>query len=301
MHIEEIEYRGVAAYRLSNDTIELIVLTGVGPRVIHAGLLGKENLFAVFDEHFSPDAAQQSDTYHLFGGHRLWHAPEHPIRTYQPDNAPVAVTVGDGEITFTQTTEAHTGIQKTITIRIGEGGRVELHHTLTNQGMWPVTLAGWTLSVMAAGGVAVLPLLPRTTHSDDTLLPNGRLVLWPYTDLSDSRWTFARDFVLLRQDTASTSALKIGADVPAGWLAYAHPNGLFIKHFDAQADVAYPDDNSQAELYTDARILELETLSPVITLQPHQSLSHREAWNILPPVALPTDDASIHAGITPHV
>ncbi len=298
MQPQQTTYRGISAYHLSNDVIELIVLTGVGPRIIHAGLSNGGNLFAVLDEHF---ATPPDNEYRFFGGHRLWHAPEHPVRTYQPDNTPVAIALGQGVANFTQATEAHTGIQKSLTVHMGTGNRVEVVHTLTNHGAWPVKLAVWTLSMMAPGGVAVLPLPPRTAHGPDTLLPNSHLTLWPYIDLSDPRWTFCRDYILLRQDPQRPAPLKIGASLPAGWLAYTNAAGLFIKRFATQPDTEYPDGGSQAELYTDNHLLELEALSPLVTLAPGGTITHSETWDILPPVPLPTDDASVNTHIIPNI
>jgi hypothetical protein len=56
------------------------------------------------------------DVWRLYGGHRLWHAPEIPNRTYFPDNQAVTVeTLNDG-VLLTAPVEKSTGIQKSIEI-----------------------------------------------------------------------------------------------------------------------------------------------------------------------------------------
>lgn len=286
MNIDNIVFKGFEALHISNGAIELVVLTEVGPRIIHASLADKPNLFAVFDEQFEPD----HKGYPLLGGHRLWHAPEHPVRTYVHDNQPVNVKV-DEAVHLTAPIETLTGIQKQISIEFIGTNRVQITHQLTNHGIWPVRLAGWGISMMKPDGVGVFPLPPRAPHSDQTLLPNSRLNLWSYTDFSDPRYTFTPTAILLRQDR-ERPAQKFGGVVPDGWLAYAHPDGLFIKYSDYQA-LPVMSDEAQAEIYTDPRVMEIEMLSEWRTLATGERLTHVEIWDILPPVALPQDEAGV--------
>lgn len=286
MNIESTFFNDIEALHISNGTLELIILTGVGPRIIHASLLDQPNLFAVFGEQFD----HSHKGYPLYGGHRLWHAPEDPVRTYVPDNRPVDVKIDD-RIQLTTPTEELTGIQKQMTVEFLGQNRVQVTHRLTNHGIWPVRLAGWAITMMTPDGVGVFPLPPRAPHSDQTLLPNSRLNLWSYTDFSDPRYTFTPSAILLRQDRHSP-AQKFGGVIPDGWLAYAHEHGLFIKHASHQP-APIMNDETQAEIYTDPRVMEIETLSTWKTLAKGESLTHVEIWDILPPVALPTDEAGV--------
>jgi hypothetical protein len=286
MNIENTLFNGIEALNISNGTIQLTILTGVGPRIIHASLINKPNLFAVFDETFS----QPLEGYRIFGGHRLWHAPEHPVRTYIPDNKPVNVKV-DEAIHLTQATEEATGIQKQMSVQFIGQNRVRLTQHLTNHGIWPVRLAGWGISMMKPDGVGIFPLPPRAPHSDHTLLFNSRLNLWSYTDFSDPRYTFTPTAILLRQDR-ERPAQKFGGTIPTGWLGYAHADGLFIKYAPYQSTLSM-NDEPVAEIYTDPRVMEIETLSATQTLAPSERLTHIEEWDILPPVDLPTDEAGV--------
>jgi hypothetical protein len=73
-------------FRLSNDSVELVVTTDVGPRIIFYGWKGQKNQFVVV-----PETAGMTggDQWRLYGGHRLWNAPEHFPNSYYPDNGPV--------------------------------------------------------------------------------------------------------------------------------------------------------------------------------------------------------------------
>lgn len=301
MHIERIAWGGwPGCYRLTHANRRVIVTADVGPRLLWFGAAHNDA-----PNQFYVDAAARGRTgdtgFVLYGGHRLWHAPEHAQRTYQPDNAPVAVTTDGDSVTFRAPTEAATGIQKALHIGPGPGDGLRLTHHLTNGSLWPLTLSAWALTMMTPGGVALLPLPPRGGHPGH-LLPNTRLSLWPYTDLSDPRWVIGRELLLLRQDAARPAPQKIGANVGTGWLAYANDGALFLKTFAPPAtDAPYPDLGVNAELFTNDLFLELETLGPLVTLAPGETTTHIETWHLIDDVPTPSDEAAALATVLPRI
>ncbi|MBN1965099.1 MAG: hypothetical protein JW910_10650 [Anaerolineae bacterium] len=297
MPIEKIAWGGWQnCYRLSNDVVEVIVTADVGPRVISYRLLdGGKNVLNVKEDTLGKTGG---DEWRIYGGHRLWHAPEHPVRTYVPDNGPVAIEVGGQSATFRAPVEAATGIQKTVTLTLGDDTQVRVQHALTNQGPWPVELAVWALSVMAVGGVGIVPLPERGTHPAD-LLPNTQLIFWSYCDLSDPRWTFGREYILLRQDVHSTAPQKFGGRVLDGWIAYANGGTLFAKTFADVPGAAYPDLGCSAELFSCDWMLEMETLAPLVRLEPGSTATHDERWALFPDVPTPQNDADVKAHVQP--
>ena len=84
-------FAGFDCLQLSNGALTLWLTTGVGPRIIGLAPAGGENLLAVLPES-NAYVTPAGRTYTFRGGHRLWHAPEHPERTYVPDDAPLTVT-----------------------------------------------------------------------------------------------------------------------------------------------------------------------------------------------------------------
>jgi hypothetical protein len=274
--VEKTAYQGWRnCYRISNGTVEVIVTTDVGPRVIRYGFAGGENEF--FED---PKQAGRTggNEWRAYGGHRLWHAPEAMPRTYWPDNGPVETEDIPGGLRLIQAVEGTTGIQKEIDVRLaGEGSRVHLVHRLRNQGPWPVELAPWTLTVMAPGGVGIFPLPPRGPHPQN-LLPTSRIAMWAYTDFSDPRWQLGYRYLLLRQDANAKTPQKIGLSVPDGWAAYLRGEHLFVKRFTFEKDASYPDYGVNVESFTNADMLELETLGPLAKLQPGAVAEHAEHW-----------------------
>lgn len=289
--MEKITYQGWNnCIRLSNGLIELIITADVGPRVIRFGFLGGQN---EFDEDFL--GVTGGDKWRNYGGHRLWHAPEHPVRTYAPDNGPIVVEAHDGFVRFIQPTEPSTGIQKEMDIFLpSTGARVRVVHRLRNTNLWGVELAPWALSVMAAGGTAIIPLPLRGSH-DGNLLPAGTLTLWPYTDLADPRWTWGTEYLLLRQDPQATTPLKIGMGAHRGWIAYVRNGHLFVTYVTQQPGASYPDLGSVVESFTNARMLEIETLGPLVVVLPGSEIEYVEEWALFDGVPTPTCDADVAA------
>lgn len=299
MKIEKIEYKGWPnCYRLSNSLVELVVTTDVGPRIIRYGFIGEANEFKEYPEEMGKTGGED---YHLYGGHRLWHAPEHAVRTYFPDNYMVNVRPYPKFLRVTQLTEPTTGIQKEMDIRLDpETSHVQVTHRLTNNNLWEIELAVWGLSVMDVGGVAILPLPPRGEHPRD-MLPSSGLVLWPYTNLSDPRWTFGQRYILFRQNPRWPLPQKIGALVPDGWIAYARAGHLFVKKFEFFPDAIYPDLGSAIELFNRVEMAEMETLSPQVILAPGDSVEHAEDWYLFKDVPQPETEADVEKNVVPKV
>jgi len=284
--------------RLHNDQIELMITTAVGSRVIHLGFIGEDNEFAVYPDMLGATGGEE---WRIYGGHRLWHSPEDPVRTYWPDNDPVRVEPHDGFVRVIQPQEGNTGVVKEMDIALHPTeAQVRVTHRLINHNLWAVTLAPWALSVMAPGGVGVIPLPPRGTHPE-MLAPSSNLTLWPYTDMSDPRWTWGEKFILLRQEPGNNKPQKIGAFVPDGWVAYARRGHLFIKQFPVAKRAAYPDLNSTVEMFTNADMLEAETLGPLTTLEPGAAVTHVERWTLARGVSQPQTQQDVITSILPFV
>lgn len=263
--------------RIRTDLLEVVVTTDVGPRIIHCSRPGKPNVLKVFEG----DVGQTGGaTWRPYGGHRLWHAPEVHPRTYAPDNEPVAAEIVGETLRIHQPVEASTGIEKRLTVTASPDGSLTLLHLLRNHNVWPVELAPWSLTMMAQTGTAIIPLPEYAPHSNDALLPVGTLTAWSYTRLGDPRWWWGSRSVQLRQDPAATSAQKLGLQVPAGWAAYALDEQLFVKYVDYDPGAVYPDGGVNFETFTNADILELESLGPLTVLAPGAAVQHRETWRM---------------------
>lgn len=297
MQIEKVTYRGWQnCYRMQNNLVGLVLTADVGPRIIRFGFSGGENQFKEFEAEVGRTGG---DDWRSYGGHRLWHAPEAMPRSYAPDNTPIEVKTGPTGLHAIQPVEVLTGIQKEIEISLDETrAHARLVHRLRNFGLWPVELSVWCLSVMAPGGTAILPLPPRGPHPEN-LLPTSTLVLWAYTDLTDERLNYGREYVLLRQDPGNSTPQKIGASVPDGWVAYARADHLFVKTFQYDPQAVYPDMGCCFESWMNHEFLELETLGPLTLLEPGEETEYVEDWYLFDGVPVPESEADIAASVLP--
>lgn len=289
--IREISYQGAPALELTSGEAAVVLPLGYGPRVISATLRGGPNLFAQ-----SP-AGNPETGWKIYGGHRLWHAPEHPVRTYSPDNTPperIETTATGRAVQLAQTEEANTGIGKLLEVEALGGNAFRVSHSLTNHGLWEIELAAWALTVCAHGGYSVIPLPAKGQHPTH-LLPSYHLVPWDYTDFALPCWQFHRDFIGIDVRHSRTPQ-KLGLANHPGWAAYWQEGGTFVKDAPVLRDARYPDGGCAYETFHCDWMVELETLSPLVRLAPGASVTHVEHWLFLPDLAKP-DNAEAYAAL----
>ena len=287
-------------YKLSNGTVEVIAPTEIGPRILGYRFVGGENILAELPETESVET--ELGTWHVRGGHRLWHAPEGKPRSYSPDDDPVRVElIGETGIRLTQLVEPSTQIEKEMLIQLDdEGSRVAVVHKLTNRGLWTVSLAPWALTVVRGGGVTIVPNEPFIPHTD-RLLPARPMTLWNYTDLSDSRLKFGKKFTLLRSDENLKYPNKFGVANTLGWAGYLVDDMLFVKRFGFVEGAEYPDYGCNFETFTNGSFMEVESVGPLGQLEPGQSTIHIEEWYLFKGVNAGDTEESMEAAIMPFI
>ncbi len=292
--IEKINYRGWEdCLRLSDDKLNLVVTTQVGPRIISLATRDGKNLLNEVEQDLGTRGGEE---WKLYGGHRFWCAPESKEFTYAPDNFPVEYHFTENSVILTAPVEK-TGVQKVIQVSLVENmNSVNLVHTVVNRGTLPLTLAPWALTVMTRGGTAIIP---HNLGLPAELLPTHSLSLWGYTRLEDPRWSWGNRYILLDQDPNRQDPQKIGLRNQYRWAAYAVDNQLFVKKFAFDAQSNFPDYGCNFETYTNADILELESLAPLVTLAPGESTTHQETWEIYSGIPAPRCDADVDAWILP--
>lgn len=267
---------------LANEHVELIVTLDAGPRIISYRTLKGRNVFHNYPEQIGGTGETQ---WMIRGGHRLWVAPEGEV-SYALDNTAVSHEVLADGIRVENSSCAPWGIRKTMTVTLAEeSSEAVVRHLLTNESAQPVEMSSWAMSVMAPGGLEVLPLPELGEHPRD-LLPNRLLVPWPYTDMTDPRWRFGWQFITLRQ-TEDGLPTKLGLAHKEKWVAYLNGESLFVKTFDYEAGAVYPDFGCNFETFTNEEMLEIESLSPLRRLQPGESVGHTERWFLAGEVTQP--------------
>ena len=287
--------------QLSNNQVEVVILREVGPRIICFRPLNGRNVLRIFAEQ-SGESGEEGRM--IRGGHRLWTAPEDygdpNGLTYVLDNFPVEYEIqGELEARVTHFLRKPAQIRRDISVRLAPSGpRVIVEHSLTNQGDTPLRFAPWALSVMAPGGLAVIPQPPLGTHPRD-FLPNRSLSLWPFTDLSDERLRFGRRFISLQQ--TARGPIKFGLRHTEKWAGYVLEDHLFLKTIPLIEGKEYADLGSNFETFTNEEFLELESLGPYEEVLPDQTVKHTEIWMVVSGVQWPSirDEDAFATAIDP--
>lgn len=301
--IERIAYFNQPnCYKLSNGTVEVVVTTDIGPRIIRYGFQGADNIFAEL-----PGLSVKTELgeWKPWGGHRLWHAPEAMPRSYSPDNTPITFKIEGNTIRLIQPIELKTGIEKEMNVTLSpDGSTVTVLHKLTNRNLWSIDVAAWAMSIMNSGGVTILPQEPYRSH-DDYLLPARPLVLWHYTDLSDPRWTIGQKYIRLRMNEKMPGSQKVGILNKQGWAAYLRNTTLFVKRFAYKEGATYPDYNSNCETYTAGSFMEVETLGHMQHLEAGETAEHVERWYLFRSdklgASVDGNEAALEAALKPFI
>jgi hypothetical protein len=269
------DYHGRPTRRLDTPHLWVEALATAGPRIVRLGRAGSaENLLAE-----TPDDGWDTPfgRYELFGGHRLWYAPEDPERGAVPDVDGLLLEDGSDSLRLTGRVEAPTGLVRTIAIEVVSGGAaLSVCHELCNTGEGPIELAPWSITQLPLGGSVILPQ-PSTRPAHD-VRPNRNLVLWPYTSWTDGRLGLHDGAVVI--DAVAGTDLKVGYFNDSGWIAYMRGSDALVRRFEPAVGRAHPDLGCNVETYVGARYLELEVLGPLVTLAAGEATVLVERWEL---------------------
>jgi hypothetical protein len=197
-------------------------------------------------------------------------------KTYFPDDLPVSYEIKNDTVIFTQPLDGWANITKQIELTLCDN-KAKVLHRITNRNDHPVEFAVWAISVMAPGGIEIIPF----QGPDTGLLHNRNLSIWPYTDMSDGRVKWLKDYIILTHDKSAKGPFKIGLGNSNGWAAYVNGMDIFIKRYHHIEGETYPDNNVSYETYTCDYMTEMESLSPLKSVAPGASLEHSEEWSLM--------------------
>ena len=237
-------------------------------------------MFEDVERNFANDVSSmfgEGKTWYTYGGHRIWLSPEGFPETYYPDNDKVLYSVSACGAEFAAPVQDITGIQIIVKLEMAEDKpEIKITHTIVNNKETAIKGSVWCLSVMAPGGMALVP----QPVEDTGLLPNRALVMWPYARFTDSRFTLCDKYLTVHQDINATEAFKLGINNTNGHAAYINKGQALVKYVEYQHGAEYPDGGCSTEVYTNNLFEELETLSPLYTLEKDEGMVHTETWKL---------------------
>ena len=281
-----VDYHGHKTAVYENQFFRLECLANAGPRIVRLipSWTG-ENLFAEV-----PDLVTSTENgdYRPYGGHRLWNAPESVHYSYIPDDDGLTIKQYEDGIRLQGCIEPITRLRKTISIQMSSSHPfIVVKHIIENQGWTTVRLSPWALTMMHPGGTAILPQQVGAVDSE-TVLPNRRVAMWPYSRWEDARLKLGDDFITIKS-TSNPQPFKIGYFNPHGWLAYYYDDTLFVKRFGVRRNEEYPDFGCNTECYTNHRFTEIESLGPLVDLHARKEVVHTETWEVYRENEIPGD------------
>jgi hypothetical protein len=292
--LESAAYRGWKNnLRISNGDAELLVTLDVGPRILSYRLQGGRNVFKEYAEQLGKSG---ESTWMSRGGHRLSIAPEDPKRSYVPDNGPATYKVLDkasGLIRVTSAPDTVNNVTKETDILLAsKGSRVKVVHRIKNVGSKTVELSPWAVTVLAPGGVEIIPQPPRKPYPKDPskttaadYAPDRSIVFWPYFSFLNQGWNFGVKYITLwpslTRQGAKYGPTKVGMYHRMNWVAYLNDGDLFVKRFDYEKDKTYPDGGCNLETFANPDMLDIETLGPLVQLAPGATIEHTETWDLV--------------------
>ena len=266
VRVDKTTWQGHDALKLSNGTVELVVTTGIGPRIIRYAFVGGENILAELAA--TPATTTALGDWKPWGGHRLWAAPESMPGSYGPDNGPVQAQVSGNRVTLTQPRDA-AGLEKQITVTLAETGTgVTIGHRLTNATPWTLDLSAWALTIMNGGGMVIIPNEPLQVARRGAAARRARLPRGPTPICRIHAGRSAASTSGCAPTPALNAPQKIGVANRRGWAGYLRNDTLFVKRVDWDETAAYPDFGVNTETYTSANFIELETLGPLRKVAP---------------------------------
>lgn len=292
--------------KITNGSIEALATVEIGPRIIRFGAVGGENMFfedesgtVGNDDASIAEAFGSGEVWKIYGGHRLWHSPEVMPRTYLPENHPVKYEILENGVRLFPRELKEINTQNIMEITMSDDGEVTVLHTVINIGFWDIKLAPWAITVMAKGGLEVVPMTDRDTG----YLSNRNLILWPYTKINDKCVKWHDRYVTVESIARADKdeAFKIGINNEDGYAMYFNKDSLFVKRFGYDGQAEYPDNGCNFETYTNDVFLECETLGGMKMLKPGERVEHTEKWSLFTGVKRPEGIEDIKSAVKKYI
>ena len=313
--VEEVDYRGWNALKMSNALVELYVVPDIGGRVIQFIFDGHEYLF-VNDSLTGKVLPYKEGEWNNYGGDKLWPAPQGWDGPHQWPG-PGDPVLDSGRFTFeilqpegkrasvrltSPPDKERSGIQfsRIIALKSGEP-KVFFENTMTNVSDHTVSWGVWSVTQIDAANPDgegyndqldfYCALNPRSIY------PKKYCVL--YGLVNNFAWLpdYKRN---LFRGHYNYLVGKVGVDSPGGWLASVDSKTgyVLVQRFSYFRGRKYPDDSSvefwingagsfiAAKTLTESQpdpektpyLFEMEILSPLVTLRPRESYTFETEW-----------------------
>lgn len=256
-----------------NDT-RVVVVPDIGGRIMEFSLNGANPIWqnpAEFGKVYPI-----TKVWHNYGGYKTWNAPQ-AVWQWPPDpfldfgRANVEITDEGVRIYGAPSLEA--GIMFIKEITIPERGKVRIEERMRNISGKEVRWSLWDVTQVSTPCFVVFPA------EKNSKFPQG-LYFFDEQSKKSSQWKI-KDGLVIVEYKGETG--KIGLDSSSNWMLYLKDNLAYVKRFPTLPGADYPDEGCSVEVYTNSKelpYLEMEILSPLVTLKPGEEYRTWEEWYI---------------------
>ena len=278
MQINKIQYENFGeCYECLHNGRKLVISSDFGPRILFFGFSGRKNIF--YNDQ-SKTVGNEDTGWLIYGGHRLWPAPE-TSASYQPDNSACTIKTSEDIFEISIITGA---LKKTILIQ-PQGDRFLITHKFSPCGEALISGALWALTCVRPDCTV---FFPWGTSGSWSL---KKIIYWQKwidhgSDINSSQYIRGNDLFLIKP---SGEEGKVGTSGYEGFIGAVFSDCTFIKKFRFIEGALYPDEGCALECYTCSLFIELETLSPFCTMIPGHEYTHTEEWILCEKIINPAD------------
>lgn len=258
---------------MSDGNTDVAVALDFGIRVVHLSASGCENLF--YEQPADCSDGFTAGDWRLYGGHRLWLAPE-SWDSYFPDNVPISYTIQEDSVLFEQEIDRQLNAYKSLSIAFLNDGSLCVEQKIRNASPEILEGAAWGVNTLDAGGTAEISFACAQVGG---FQPQRTISLWSDTNLGDPRLKFTKDR-LFATHMPSKDYLKIGLYSNPGKALFKNKGQCFELLFGADPNLCYPDNGCNFELFMCERFMELESLGMKTKILPGSSAVHTEYWRV---------------------
>lgn len=249
---------------LTNGVARIIVAPAAGGRIVQYSRDSGPNFFS--------------------GGYQIDIGPE---LEYPPNHQPLwggryeVEKLGPLSARLTSAKDEATGVQMVKAIELAESGAgLTVRQTMKNVGTTEIAYCLWDRTMTGATyGVFELNPKSRFPARWSIRLGESRAYRYDGTSPSSPRVKIVGDLLIT---VPGKKMEKVGADSMAGWIAGFRDGWLYVKRFPVSPDGNYADGGNSVEFWVDAAgtRMEIEPLSPKVKLQPGESYSFDEQWDL---------------------
>ncbi|MGC8843338.1 MAG: DUF4380 domain-containing protein [bacterium] len=273
--IKQVNYKGwLHSIQLARGDTKLVIVPGVGGRIMEFSIEGKNPIWQNPLEYGK--VYPITNVWHNYGGYKTWNAPQalwgwppDPFLDYGKANVEL---LEDG-VRIYGAPSLNAGIMFIKEITLPERGKARIVERMRNISGREVRWSIWDVTQVETPCFVVFP------SERNSKFPEG-LYFFDERSRKSKQWKIKDGLVIVHYEG---EVGKIGLDSKAGWMLFLKDSLAYIKRFPVITGQDYPDEGCSVEVYTNSKdlpYLEMEVLSPLVTLKPGEEYSTWEEWYV---------------------